>query len=111
MSNAMVDFDYARPTTVAQAGQMLAEPEAKALAGGQSLIPALKQRLARPRLLVDLQDLAEMRGIEITDTHVRVGAFTRHAQVAADPRIAEALPALAHMATVIAHPQVRHMGT
>ena len=107
----MVDFAYARPTTLAQAGQLLAEPEATALAGGQSLIPALKQRLARPRLLVDLQDLAELRGVEVNDTHVRLGAFTRHADVAADPRIAEALPALAHMASVIAHPQVRHMGT
>ena len=84
----MVDFAYARPTTVEQATHMLSEPEAKALAGGQSLIPALKQRLARPRLLVDVQDLAEMRGIEITDTHVRIGAFTRHAEVADDPRIA-----------------------
>jgi carbon-monoxide dehydrogenase medium subunit len=111
MSNAMVDFAYERPTTVAHAGQLLGEPEAKALAGGQSLIPALKQRLARPRLLVDLQDLAELRGIEVTDTHVRLGALTRHAEVTADPRIAEALPALAHMAGVIAHPQVRHMGT
>jgi len=107
----MVDFAYARPTTLAQAGQLLAEPEATALAGGQSLIPALKQRLARPRLLVDLQDLAELRGVEVNDTHVRLGAFTRHADVAADPRVAEALPALAHMASVIAHPQVRHMGT
>ena len=111
MSNAMVDFGYARPTSLAEAARMLAEPEAKALAGGQSLIPALKQRLARPRLLVDLQDLAEMRGIEVTDTHVRLGAFTRHAEVACDGRIADALPALAHLASVIAHPQVRHMGT
>jgi carbon-monoxide dehydrogenase medium subunit len=111
MSNAMVDFAYARPTTVADAARMLAGPEATALAGGQSLIPALKQRLARPRLLVDLQDLAELRGIEVTETHVRLGAFTRHAEVAADARIADALPALAHMASVIAHPQVRHMGT
>ena len=108
----MVDFAYARPATVAHASRMLAdEPEATALAGGQSLIPALKQRLARPRLLVDLQDLSEMRGIEITESAVRLGAFTRHAEVAADLRIAEALPALAHMACGIAHPQVREMGT
>src|SRR4029079_10921545 len=111
MSNAMVDFAYARPTTLAQAGQLLAEPEATALAGGQSLIPALKQRLARPRLLVDLQDLAELRGVEVNDTHVRLGAFTRHAEVAADPRIAEALPALAHNASGLAPPQVPHKST
>jgi carbon-monoxide dehydrogenase medium subunit len=112
MSNAMVDFDYARPKTLAEATRLLTdEPEAKALAGGQSLIPALKQRLARPTLLVDLQALDEMRGIEVTDTHVRLGAFTRHADVAASARIADALPALVHMANGIAHPQVRHMGT
>lgn len=112
MSNSMVDFDYARPLRVAEAVRLLAaEPGAKALAGGQSLIPVLKQRLARPTLLVDLQALPELRGIEITPDHVRIGAFTRHAEVAASPAVAEALPALAAMACGIAHPQVRHMGT
>ena len=112
MSNAMIDFGYVRPRSVAEAAKLLAdEPEAKVLAGGQSLIPILKQRLARPSLLVDVQALDAMRGIEIDDSHVRLGAFTRHAEVAANARIAEALPALAHMARGIAHPQVRHMGT
>lgn len=112
MSNMMVDFNYVRPRTVDEAVRRLAEdPEAKALAGGQSLLPAMKQRFARPTLLVDLQGLSALRGIEITSDHVRLGAFTRHAEVAADLRIAEALPALAHMARGIAHPQVRHMGT
>lgn len=112
MSNAMIDFGYVRPRSVAEAAKLLAdEPEAKVLAGGQSLIPILKQRLARPSLLVDMQALDAMRGIEIDDSRVRLGAFTRHAEVAANARIAEALPALAHMARGIAHPQVRHMGT
>jgi len=112
MSNAMVDFDYARPKSVREAVALLTnEPEAMALAGGQSLIPTLKQRLARPTLLVDVQDIDEMRGIAVSDTHVVVGAMTRHAEVAVDAHIAEALPALAHMAYGIAHPQVRHMGT
>lgn len=112
MSNMMVDFDYVRPRTVDEAVRRLAgDPEAKALAGGQSLLPTMKQRLARPTALVDLQGLSALRGIEITPDHVRLGAFTRHAEVVADPRIAEALPALSHLARGIAHPQVRHMGT
>lgn len=112
MSNAMVDFDYARPKSVAEAVRLLSDvPEAKALAGGQSLIPTLKQRLSRPTLLVDVQDLDAMHGITVTDTHVVIGAMARHAEVAASARVAQALPALAHMARGIAHPQVRHMGT
>jgi len=112
MSSTMVDFDYARPSRLAEAVRLLAgEPGAKALAGGQSLIPVLKQRLARPTLLVDLQALPELRGIEVAPDVVRIGAFTRHAEVASDAAIAEALPALSAMARGIAHPQVRHMGT
>lgn len=112
MSSTMTDFDYARPARVAEAVRLLSdEPGAKALAGGQSLIPMLKQRLARPTLLVDLQSLPELRGIEVTQDLVRVGAFTRHAEVARNAAVAEALPALAAMANGIAHPQVRHMGT
>jgi len=112
MSNAMVDFDYARPASLAEALRLLrGEPEAKVLAGGQSLLPTMKQRLARPTLLVDVQGLDAMRGISVTDTHVTIGAMTRHAEVASSARVAEALPALAHMARGIAHPQVRHMGT
>lgn len=108
----MSDFRYRRPKSLDEALRMLAdEPEAKVLAGGQSLLPAMKQRLARPSMLVDLQELSELRGIEVDDRHVRVGAFTRHAEVASSARIADALPALVHMARGIAHPQVRHMGT
>ena len=108
----MADFRYLRPKTLDEALRVLAdEPEAKVLAGGQSLLPAMKQRLARPPLLVDLQGLAELRGLEVDDHCVRLGAFTRHFEVADSTRVAEALPALAHMARGIAHPQVRHMGT
>ena len=108
----MVDFDYVRPTRVVQAVALLAShPEAKALSGGQTLIPTLKQRLARPTLLVDLQALTPLRGIEVTADQVSVGAFSRHAETASHPGIALALPALSHLAGGIAHPQVRHMGT
>jgi carbon-monoxide dehydrogenase medium subunit len=108
----VVDFDYVRPRSLAEAVSVLsAQPEARALAGGQTLIPTLKQRLARPALLVDLQALAELRGIEADDEVVRVGAMTRHAQTASDPLLGARIPALAWLASGIAHPQVRHLGT
>lgn len=108
----MVDFDYACPVTLAEALELLrSNPEAKAFSGGQTLIPTLKQRLARPALLVDLQKIPELRGIEVTDTHVTVGAMTRHAETATHAGIQAAIPALTHLAGGIAHPQVRHMGT
>lgn len=108
----MVDFDYVRPATLEKAVELLAShPDAKALSGGQTLIPTLKQRLARPTLLVDLQALTPLRGIEVTPQQVSVGAFTRHAETASHDGIAQALPALRHLASGIAHPQVRHMGT
>ncbi len=108
----MVDFDYVRPISLDQAVALLtSDPNAKALSGGQTLIPTLKQRLARPTLLVDLQALEALRGIEIGAKEVTVGAMTRHAQTAGHAGIAAALPALSHLAGGIAHPQVRHMGT
>lgn len=108
----MVDFDYVRPRTLAEAVALLAgNPEARPLAGGQTLLPTLKQRLARPTLLVDLQALPELRGIEVGADFVSVGAMTRHAETAAHPGIARVLPALAFLAGGIAHPQVRHVGT
>lgn len=108
----MVDFDYARPRTLDEALALLAaHPEARPLAGGQTLLPTLKQRLARPTLLVDLQALPELRGITIDDRTVTVGAMTRHAETASHAGLAAAVPALAFLAGGIAHPQVRHMGT
>jgi aerobic carbon-monoxide dehydrogenase medium subunit len=106
------DFDYARPASLAQALDLLAsDPEARPLAGGQTLIPTMKQRLARPTLLVDLQGLTELRGIEVSAEFVTVGAMTRHAETAGHPQLAAAVPALAFLASGIAHPQVRHVGT
>jgi len=108
----MVDFDYTRPRTLDEALALLAaHPEARPLAGGQTLLPTLKQRLARPTLLVDLQALGELRGIRIDDGTVSIGAMTRHAETASHPGLAAAIPALAFLAGGIAHPQVRHMGT
>ena len=108
----MFDFDYARPGSLAQALALLAsDPEARPLAGGQTLIPTLKQRLAQPTLLVDLQGLPELRGIEVDQGFVTVGAMTRHAETASHPQLAAAIPALAFLAGGIAHPQVRRVGT
>lgn len=108
----MVDFDYRRASSLDEALRLLAaDPEARALAGGQTLIPTLKQRLARPTLLVDLQDLRELHGIEIDDDAVTIGAMTRHAQTARHAGVRDAIPALAMLAGGIAHPQVRHLGT
>lgn len=108
----MVDFEYARPQSLAQAVALLAaQPQAIAMAGGQTLLPTLKQRLTRPSCLVDLQDIAELRGIEVGSQQVSVGAMVRHAQTATHAALACAIPALAHLAGGIAHPQVRHVGT
>lgn len=108
----MIDFDYARPRTLQEALDLLAsDPEARPLAGGQTLIPTLKQRLSRPTLLVDLQGVAELRGIEAQDGFVTIGAMTRHAETASDPAVLQAIPALAFLSAGIAHPQVRHLGT
>lgn len=108
----MYDFEYARPKTLLEAVRLLEQhPEAKPISGGQTLIPTLKQRLNQPAMLVDMQDVAEMRGISVDGRQVGVGAFTRHAEVAAHEGIAKAIPALSFLAGGIADPQVRHMGT
>ena len=106
------DFDYARPASLAEALALLeADADARPLAGGQTLIPTLKQRLAHPTLLVDLQGLRELRGIEVGKDFVTVGAMTRHAETASHAGLAAAIPALAFLASGIAHPQVRQVGT
>lgn len=108
----MYSFDYARPSTLEEAKALFdSHPEARPVSGGQTLLPTLKQRLANPGLLVDLQKIPDLRGIQITSTHVCVGAMTRHAEVAASADITRAIPALAYLAGGIADPQVRHMGT
>jgi carbon-monoxide dehydrogenase medium subunit len=105
-------LSYVRPASLAQALAFLDEhPDAKALSGGMTLVPTLKQRLAAPSHLVDLSRLEELRGIFHTDGVLRIGAATRHAEVAASETVAEAIPALAMLAGLIADPQVRNRGT
>ena len=106
----MYTFDYHRPKSLADAAKLLSG-EAKLLAGGQTLLPTLKQRLAQPSALVDLADIAELRGIKVAGGTVTIGATARHAEVAASADVAKAIPALAALAGGIGDRQVRHMGT
>ena len=105
-------FAYHRPATVADALALLAEHEdAKPLAGGQSLIPAMNFRLAAPAALVDLNRIPELAGIHRAGDAVRIGAMTRHSQVEHDALIAARAPLVAEAMPFIAHPQIRNRGT
>lgn len=108
----MYPFKFQRPRSVAQAVQALREqPQARPLAGGQSLTAAMKLRLSAPPLLVDLAGIDGLAGITCDAESVTVGAMTRHADVAASAELAHHLPALAELAGGIADRMVRHMGT
>ncbi len=107
----MYDFVYAKPGSVADAVKALgADLDAKALAGGQTFIPVLKQRLAKPTQIVDLSSL-NLSGITMEAGKIRIGAMTTHHQIATDANIQKALPGLAKMASWIGDTQVRHRGT
>jgi carbon-monoxide dehydrogenase medium subunit len=106
-------FEYVRPSTVEEAVQALAEAgeDAKVLAGGQSLIPVLRLRLAAPTLLVDLGGIASLRGVSEDGDDLVIGAMTRHADILRDPLVARYAPLLAQATATVADRQVRHMGT
>ncbi len=108
----MYDFAYHKPSSVADAVKLLsADPDARPISGGQTLLPALKHRLNRPTSLVDLSGIAELKGIKREGDKITVGALTRHIEVQNNPDIKAAIPALAYMATVIGDIQVRNRGT
>jgi carbon-monoxide dehydrogenase medium subunit len=108
----MYDFDYHKPSSVADAVKLLsADPDARAISGGQTLLPALKHRLNRPTYLVDLSGIAELKGVKREGDKVTVGALTRHIEVQNSPEVKAAIPALAAMAAVIGDIQVRNRGT
>ena len=108
----MYDFAYHKPGSVADAVKLLgADGDAKAMAGGQTLIPTLKQRLARPTAVVDLSAIRDLSGISVSDGKVTIGAMTRHVDVASSAEIKKALPGLAALADGIGDPQVRNRGT
>lgn len=108
----MYNFDYVRATTVAEAASALAaNGAATLLAGGHTLIPTLKQRLANPSMLVDLGGIAELRGIKRDGSALVIGALTTHAEVAANAEVRASIPALGQLAAGIGDAQVRHRGT
>lgn len=106
-------FDYAAPATVAEALGVLADAgdDVKLLAGGQSLIPVMKLRLADPAMVVDLGRIGELSGVRDDGDALLIGAMTTHHQIATDPLIAAHVPLLAKAAATVADPQVRHRGT
>lgn len=108
----MYAFTYHRPTTVRQAANLLAKHEdAKLLAGGHSLIPVMKLRLASPPVLIDLSKVEGLSGIELKGRSIVIGAMTRHNDVARSKELQEHLPALAEVPAAIGDPHVRHVGT
>lgn len=108
----MYTFKYHRPASLDEARKLFQGAEDGIyLAGGQTLIPTMKQRLAAPSDVIDLAGLDGMTGIDVARDAVKVGAFTRHAEVAAHPGIRETLPVLAALAECIGDGQVRNRGT
>ena len=108
----MYAFKFERPTTVRQAASLLAGNEdAKLLAGGHSLIPVMKQRLASPKLIVDLSRIEGLTGIEVTPRTVTIKAMTRHRDVANSKELLDVMPALASVPDSIGDPHVRQVGT
>ena len=108
----MYNFTFHRPTTVRQAAGLLSRnPEAKLLAGGHSLLPVMKQRLAQPSALVDLSQVEGLSGVELKGRSVVIGAMSRHADVAKSDVLREAMPALASVPGSVGDPQVRNRGT
>ncbi|MBI3528292.1 MAG: xanthine dehydrogenase family protein subunit M [Betaproteobacteria bacterium] len=108
----MRSFDYHRPSSLPEAARAFsAVPDTRLLAGGMTLIPAMKMRLTLPPALVDLGGLAELRGIRAGKGEVGIGAMTRHADVAASADVRRLIPALSVLAGGIGDPQVRNRGT
>ena len=108
----MYAFTQHRPATVRQAASLLTkEEEAKLLAGGHTLIPTMKLRLAGPKNIVDLSKVEGLTGIEMKGRSIVIGAMTPHVEVATSPLVKENIPALADLAGKIGDPAVRHRGT
>lgn len=105
----MYAFDLVSPKSIDEALEAMAEDEAQPLAGGQTLIPTLKSRLAAPSTLVSLRSIAELRGLSIRDEKLCIGAMTTHATVATEA--CAHFPALADLAANIGDPAVRNRGT
>src|SRR3954469_13838963 len=105
-------FEYHRPSSSKDALALASQKsEGRYLAGGQSLVQAMKLRLSSPTDLIDLGTIKELGGIKVSGGAVEIGAMTRHAEVAGSPEVKKAIPSLAALAGMIGDRQVRHMGT
>src|SRR5580698_4721054 len=105
-------FDYVRPNSLVEACEMLAgDADARVIAGGQTLVPMLAMRLARPAKLIDILRLPELAGIREENGTVAVGATTRQAQAERDPVIRASVPMLARVLPWVGHPPTRNRGT
>ncbi|MFP5379117.1 MAG: FAD binding domain-containing protein [Vicinamibacteria bacterium] len=106
-------FAYRRPETLDEALAILAEhgSDAKPLAGGQSLVPAMNFRLAQPAVLVDLNPIGTLAGVWDAGDALRIGAMTRHQTLESDPRVAARAPLVAEAMPWVAHPPIRTRGT
>jgi len=106
-------FDYKAPTSLGEAMQLLASSgdDAKIIAGGQSLLPVLKLRLAAPELVIDLAKIDSLKGVRDDGDAIVIGAMTPHFEVLGDPLVAEHASLIARCVETVADPQVRHRGT
>jgi aerobic carbon-monoxide dehydrogenase medium subunit len=106
-------FEYETAESTAHALSLLAEhgEDAKLLAGGHSLLPMMKLRLAVPAVLIDIARLTELSGIRVDGSELVIGATTRHADVAGSPLVKAEAPILAYAAAQVGDPQIRHRGT
>lgn len=105
------EFDYFAPSTVGDALALLADPEAKVLAGGMSLVPMMKLRLAAPAKLVDLRGIASLRSIKRVGETIEIGAMVTHYEIESAPLVRSACPLLAQSAGAIGDVQIRNAGT
>jgi carbon-monoxide dehydrogenase medium subunit len=107
----MYEFTYHKPGSLADAAKLLGAEDAKLVAGGMTLVPTLKQRLAKPSDLVDLATIASLKGIKEEGGGVTIGAMTRHIDVRRSSVVKSVIPALAALAGMIGDPAVRNRGT
>jgi aerobic carbon-monoxide dehydrogenase medium subunit len=107
----MYSINYHRPSSLAEAMDLMGGSDGKFVAGGQTLIPAMRLRLAAPGDLIDLAHIGELKGIEISGRDVTIRAGATHAEVAGHPGLKALCPALCQLASLIGDPHVRHRGT
>jgi carbon-monoxide dehydrogenase medium subunit len=107
----MYEFNYEKPASLADAAKLLGDEDAKLVAGGMTLVPTLKQRLAKPSALVDLAAIGGLSGIKEEGGGVTIGAMTRHADVNRSAAVKRLIPALSALAGMIGDPAVRNRGT